>query len=142
MVAALIALCLTGLVPARSSGASAPRAINLAASPGVKVALITTFEIDRHVPPSAITGFVPGALWYAYDEITKTYWAVGSMDLSDHVSERVAIEMQDGGSNLIFRRLRGHHWTLDWTIGEPYCDGFTHSNVPSAVRILWGICGT
>jgi len=141
-VAVLLALSGTELVSAGSSGATVARAVNLSASAGVKAALKSTFEIDEHVPTSAITGIEPGRLWYAYDGTTKTYWAVASMKLSEHVSEKVGIEMQDGGSQAIFARLRGHRWTVDRIIGEPYCIGFTGSNIPDVVRALWGICGT
>lgn len=141
-MAILLALSLTGLVPATPSGASAPRAINLTASAEVKATLLLTFERVRHIPASAISGFDPAGLWYAYDVTTKTYWALGTMEPSSHVSERAAVELQDAGRFPIFRRLPGHHWMMDGLIGEPYCDAYTHSIIPDVVRALWFICGT
>jgi len=134
-------LSLMGFTFGVPSGASAPTATNLVASPALKSELVTAFEVDEHIPESAILGIEPGALYYAYDRLTKTYWAVAMMEPSRHVSEQAGIKLQDGGRNPILARRPGHGWRVVWLIGPPYCSDYEAANVPANVRALWGICG-
>ncbi len=130
MVVVACLISCVGLTGDGTSSASTPSAINLVASPALKTELVTAFESDEHIPAAAIAGIEPGALYYGYDWVTKTYWAVAMMEVSNHVSEQASIKLQDGGRNPILARRPGHAWRVVWLVGPPYCSDYKVSTCP------------
>ena len=82
---------------------------NLVMTATVRSELIAVVAASGNLPPSAFTGLVPGESFYAYDPVTRVYWA-GAGLVPSPASLQAEVIVQDDGSYLLFDRPAGGSW--------------------------------
>jgi len=108
----------------RVSAAPSAQPTNLVADAAVRHELQAAFIAFRSnaantpgyaaIPPSAVSGIVPGALHYAFDSATGTYWAAASFSATAAASQTSAfVGFQDGGNSAVFIRPSGQPWRVE-----------------------------
>jgi hypothetical protein len=124
----------TTSVPATSS--TTPSVQNLAVTTAVRHQLLVAGAASHHLSPADYTGLAHGTTYYAYDPITRTYWAAARLVPSPS-SNAAQVGAQDDGSYNVFVKAPSHAWVA-------YPDGLggiagTHCAivVPLPVRLAW-----
>jgi len=85
------------------------------------------------IPPTAVEGLTPGALYYAYEPSTDTYWAKATFEATPQAKQDSGfIGFQDGGNTAVFSRTGDGAWTVSY-IGR--CD----LTLPTDVVALWSL---
>lgn len=85
------------------------------------------------IPASAIADIRKGALYYAYEPSTDTYWAQATFELTPAAARtNVAIEFQDFGDTASFSRTGSGAWTV-------HSIGVCHPTVPADIAQLWSL---
>jgi hypothetical protein len=95
----------------------------------------------NNIPASEYTGLAPGLTYYAFDQVTDTYWAgarlvpAPSSDPSNPTQAQVA--SQDEGSYYVFRQPKGGSWTA-YAAGNVGPGTPCPVTVPTDVLLVWG----
>lgn len=116
-------------------------AANLAVSDQIRTDLITAGAKARGLQASDFTSLRAGMTYYAYDPVTKTYWAGGELVPSPH-SYRAQVSSQDDGAYTLFTRSAYGDWTAmdEGMAGPNSAPGNAGCRIapPPSVLSLWG----
>jgi len=131
-----------GLSPSSTPGLSASPTEstgieNLLVSSAVRSQLTATFEALKKISASDVSGTVPDSVYYAYDEVTKTYWALARFLPSRTAPLDVVVDFQDGANMGLFTKIGSGPWQVQLG-GEPaVC--VEKRFFPKAVLAVWAI---
>jgi hypothetical protein len=110
--------------------------------PGGPVTTTTADKLRRafaayyHIAPRDVGAVVAGSLHVASIPAQKSFWATAEFPPSGDVTQRVAIDFQDGGDIGIFRSGHDASWQMTGVGGEPFpCP----ARVPSGILAAWGL---
>jgi hypothetical protein len=103
----------TDRTPTRSSatGSDSGLAVSLPATPALRVALREAYVAARPgIRLKEVAGPRHGTLYYAFDRMTRTYWAIAWFDPSSHARQATAAKFQFGMGAGIFTRTVSGKW--------------------------------
>jgi hypothetical protein len=126
-----------------STVATSSEPANLVASATVQQDLLAAFIAFRSnaantpgfapIAPSAVAGISPGALYYAYDPSTDSYWAVATFAATAAASQSMAyVGFQDGGDEAVFTKSASGSWLVESV-------GLCLTGLPVGVATIWGL---
>jgi hypothetical protein len=110
---------------------------DVVATVAVKSQLVAAFVAGWHLKASQVAGISPGALYYANDLTTHTYWAEAAFLPAQGDPPAM---MQDAGGYGIFSRAGTGAWKFRGSSLPISCRELTV--VPPAVLSLWGVVPT
>jgi hypothetical protein len=128
--------------------ASPPAATPSATPGGVQNRVITSAEKSqltaaylafRQLQLSDVAGEgpMPGSVYYAYDPVTNTYWALADFEPSSSASLNAQVGFQDGGGIAMYRMAGAGPWQVENPGFPPPCGELRF--FPAAVLTAWSM---
>ena len=133
MLALVTAAAAASIALAAPANAAPPQ--NLRVDDALRAELLQSAAQFKGIPASEFVGLRKGMTYYAYDPDTTTYWAGASL-IPTNWSERAQVSVQDGGSYMLFRMVKGGLWTA-FNDGMSREHGGCPQDVPAAVLSMW-----
>jgi hypothetical protein len=133
----LLSACGSGPKTASTSTTTTGVTQNLALTPAVRKSLLDAAAAYHQLPASDYVGLRTGAIYYAFDPATNSYYAAAGLNASPH-SLKAQVGTQDDGAYNLFLRAAD---TKKWTVYNDGLGGAQDSTctliIPSAVLKVW-----
>ena len=133
----LLTACGSGPKTASTSTTTTGVTQNLALTPAVRKILLDAAAAYHQLPASDYVGLRPGAIYYAFDPATNSYYAAAGLNASPH-SVQAQVGTQDDGAYNLFLRAAS---TKTWTVYDNGLGGVQGTKcpltIPRAVLKVW-----
>ena len=85
---------------------------NVPLTPRVIHQLVVAAAVVKRVPASGFSGLEPAQRYYAYDHVTRTWWAAGALQATNPDAGGAAVSLNDAGAYDVFHRTVGGRWVV------------------------------
>jgi hypothetical protein len=125
----------TSTAPPSTTSSTSGGPQNLLATPALKSALTAVYVTHNSLPANEVAGTAPGSVYYAYEPVNTTYWAIASFVPTSGASSQTQVAMQDEGCCGVFTMTAGGSWIdVGSFLGAP-CPG----QIPADLESLWNL---
>jgi len=133
----LLSACGSGPKSASTSTTTTGVTQNLALTPAVRKGLLDAASKYHQLPVSDYVGLRAGAIYYAFDPATNSYYAAAGLNAGPHSLQAQVGTQDDGAYNLFLRAAS----TKTWTVYDNGLGGVQGTKcpltIPPAVLKVW-----